>query len=261
MTQPAPAPAPAPDGDPWWISNYRGTGYLERYSSHDGATTRRDVAFLTARLALQTDHTILDLCCAFARHTAELTRRGYTHTTGVDLSQDLLDHAAATAAADGERINLLNADVRDLPLDDGCADAVLLLFNSFGFFDTTDEDLGVLREAFRVLCPGGRMAMDHFTPHPDTTGMGTRTVRGDHAETTQHVTWDPVTRRLNRHTTTAYDDGTTGTSHSSVRLYTPAELTELLHAAGFVVDEQFGGYDARPLTADSSRHLVTAHRP
>ncbi|MDX3275863.1 MULTISPECIES: hypothetical protein [Streptomyces] len=105
------------------------------------------------------------------------------------------------------------------------------------------------------------MAMDHFTPHPDTTGMGTRTVRGDHAETTQQVTWGPVTRRLNRHTTTAYADGTTDTSHSSVRLYTPTELTELLHSAGFVVDEQFGGYDARPLTADSSRHLVTAHRP
>ncbi|MCX4682151.1 class I SAM-dependent methyltransferase [Streptomyces sp. NBC_01433] len=118
MTQPAPAPAPTPHGDPWWISNYRGTGYLERYGSHDGATTRRDVAFLTARLALKTHHTILDLCCAFARHTAELTRRGYTHTTGVDLSQDLLDHAAATTAADGERINLLHADVRSLPLGD-----------------------------------------------------------------------------------------------------------------------------------------------
>ncbi|WP_031066072.1 hypothetical protein [Streptomyces sp. NRRL F-5527] len=54
-------------------------------------------------------------------------------------------------------------------------------------------------------------------------------------------------------------DGTTDTSHSSVRLYAPAELTELLHPASFVVDEQFDGYDAP--TADSSRHLVTAHRP
>ncbi|WP_420713772.1 class I SAM-dependent methyltransferase [Streptomyces sp. NRRL WC-3626] len=59
-----------------------------------------------------------------------MTRRGYTHTTGVDLSQELLDHAAATAAADGERLNLLHADVRNLPLDDGCADSVLLLFKA-----------------------------------------------------------------------------------------------------------------------------------
>ncbi|MFD7919670.1 class I SAM-dependent methyltransferase [Streptomyces sp. NPDC059740] len=259
MTEPA--TTRAADREPWWIANYRGTGYVERYGSHDGATTRRDVDFLIDHLALRGDDTILDLCCAFARHTRELTRRGYTGTTGVDLSPDLLGHAATTAAAAGEPLSLLHADIRDLPLDDGHADAVLLLFNSFGFLDTTDEDLGVLREARRVLRPGGRLAMDHFTPHPNTTGMGTRTVRSANAETTQHITWDPATRRLNRHTITAYRDGTTSTSHSSVRLYTPAELTELLHAAGFVIDEQFGGYDASPLTADSSRHLVTAHRP
>jgi ubiquinone/menaquinone biosynthesis C-methylase UbiE len=256
-----PSSAVEPDSEPWWISNYRGTDYVERYGSHDGATTARDIGFLVRHLELEPRHTILDLCCAFARHTRELTRRGYTGTTGVDLSTDLLGHAADAARADGEQPRLLHADVRALPLDARSADAVLLLFNSFGFLDTQTEDLAVLQEAFRVLRPGGRICMDHFTPHPDITGIGTRTVDGAAAVTTQRVTWDASARRLNRQTTTAYRNGTNSTSHSSVRLYTPAELTDLLHAAGFVIDKQFGGFDGQPLTPDSTRHLVTAHRP
>ncbi|NJQ04017.1 class I SAM-dependent methyltransferase [Streptomyces lonarensis] len=261
MTQHGPHQPSAPDEEPWWITNYRGSAYVERYGSHDAATTERDVDFLVSRLGLRTGHTILDLCCAFARHTRELTRRGYGRTTGVDLSQDMLRHAAATAEAAGERLSLLHADVRDLPLDDGHADAALLLFNSFGFLDTPEEDLDVLREAHRVLRAGGRFAMDHFTPHPNTIAMGSRSVRSGNAHTAQDVTWDPVSRRLNRETTTTYGDGTTETSYSSVRLYTPDELTGMLQAAGFRIDAQLSGYDGRPLSADSSRHLVLAHRP
>lgn len=38
-------------------------------------------------------------------------------------------------------------------------------------------------------------------------------------------------------------------------------LTDLLHAARFITDLQFGGYDGQFLTPDSTRHLVMAHRP
>lgn len=97
-----PSPTAEPNNEPWWISNYRGTDYMERYGSHD-------IDFLVRHLELEPPHTILGLCCAFARHTRELTRRGYTGTTGVDLSTDPLGHAADAACADGEELRLLHA--------------------------------------------------------------------------------------------------------------------------------------------------------
>lgn len=37
---------------------------------------------------------------------------------------------------------------------------MLILGNSFGYFETKHEDIEVLREVFRVLTPSGRLLLD-----------------------------------------------------------------------------------------------------
>ncbi|MGM9379223.1 class I SAM-dependent methyltransferase [Streptomyces longwoodensis] len=248
-----------PDQEPWWITNYRGRGPHQRYSHHNHAKTRRSVGFFIHHMGLQPSQAILDLCCAFGRHTHEFTRLGFPRTVGVDLSPDMLAHAASSAGANGRRPRFVRADVRALPFRNASADAVLML-RSFGFLDTPEEDLVVLKEAARVLRPGALLGMDHFPPNSATAKVGTRILKGPEATTTVHTTWDPATARLNSRMSTRYEDGHVEPFHSSSRLYTPEELRGAFAEAGFTVHGTFGGYDGSPLTGDSTRCIVVARR-
>ncbi|MFG2210446.1 class I SAM-dependent methyltransferase [Streptomyces sp. NPDC048638] len=247
------------DQEPWWITNYRGSGPLQRYSHHNLAKTRRTIDFYIRHLGLEPGQTILDLCCAFGRHTRELTQRGFLRAIGVDLSPDMLAHATSSDSVAGQRARFVRADVRALPFDNASADAALML-RSFGFFDTSREDLGVLEEIARVLRPGAFLGMDHFPPHSATTKVGTRVLKGPAATTTVHTTWDPAASRLNSHMSTRYEDGRVDPFRSSSRLYTPEDLGVMLTEAGFTVQGQFGGYDGSSISEDSARYVVIARR-
>ncbi|MEW1760455.1 class I SAM-dependent methyltransferase [Streptomyces cyaneofuscatus] len=244
---------------PWWIANYRGRGPHQRYGHHNHAKTQRTVGFFIHHMGLTPRQAILDLCCAFGRHTHELTRRGFHRAIGVDLSPDMLAHAASSVGTDGRRPHFLRADVRALPFHDASADAVLML-RSFGFLDTAEEDLAVLKEAARVARTGALLGMDHFPPNSATTKVGTRVLKGPEATTTVHTTWDPATARLNSRMSTRYEDGRVEPFRSSSRLYTPEDLRAALSEAGFTVHKTFGGYDGSLLTEDSTRCVVIARR-
>jgi ubiquinone/menaquinone biosynthesis C-methylase UbiE len=247
------------DQEPWWITNYRGRGPHQRYGHHNHAKTHRTVGFFIQHMGLEPDQAILDLCCAFGRHTHEFTRRGFHRAIGVDLSPDMLAHAASSAGTHGRRPSFVRADVRALPFGDASADAVLML-RSFGFLDTPEEDLDVLKEIARVLRPGALLGMDHFPPNSATAKVGTRVLKGPEATTTVHTTWDPVTARLNSRMSTRYQDGRVEPYRSSSRLYTPENLRTALTQAGFTVHATFGGYDGSALCEDSTRCVVIARR-
>ncbi len=245
---------------PWWVTNYQGTAYIERYGHHDGATTERDVNFIIRNTDAGHDDVILDLCCAFGRHTRELVRLGYTKTIGLDLSFDLLAYARRDAQKKGCTIRTVQADIRRLPIRSS-VDIVLLLFNSFGFLDTEEENLAVLRECVRALRLGGRIVLDIFTPHPDLTRAHTRVVESPAANVHQSIHYDLDRRRLVRSTHTSYRDGRPAVdSFSSVRLYSPEELFTALRSLGVAVDAAFGGYDGQPLLQDSRRVIAIGHR-
>ena len=96
---------------------------------------------------------LLDLCCGHGRHAVPLAQLGY-RVSGLDLSRPLLARAAAAAAAQGQRVGLVEADMRRLPFADGSFDAVLNLFHAFGYLEDEAQDELVLDEVARVLAPG-----------------------------------------------------------------------------------------------------------
>jgi ArsR family transcriptional regulator len=105
--------------------------------------------------------TIADLGCGTGAFTAELARSG-AHVVGVDQSAAMLKVARrATRAL--PNVELHQGSLEALPLPDGSCDAALLLL-VLSYVAAVEP---VLREAHRVLAPGGRLVVVDAYPHAD----------------------------------------------------------------------------------------------
>ena len=123
-----------------------------------------------ARLNPQPGETIID--CAggtgdMARRFADLARRARQRRGGEDARILVVDYNAEMISAGRSRglspeIAWAVGDAQVLPLPDACADAYVI---SFGIRNVTDIP-GALREARRVLKPGGRFLCLEFSRPP-----------------------------------------------------------------------------------------------
>jgi SAM-dependent methyltransferase len=99
---------------------------------------------------------VLDLCCGPGRHSVALAQKGF-QVTGVDRSPFLLTKARELAA--GTEVELVETDMRDFVRLDAF-DLALSLFTSFGYFETREQDLGVLRNVRASLRKDGVFLID-----------------------------------------------------------------------------------------------------
>jgi SAM-dependent methyltransferase len=107
-------------------------------------------------LAGVTSGAALDLCCGPGRHSLALAQKGFA-VTAVDRSPFLLDKARQRAAA--APVEFVQADMREF-VREGAFDLAVNLFTSFGYFETPDEDLQVLRNVRASMKPGGVFVID-----------------------------------------------------------------------------------------------------
>jgi SAM-dependent methyltransferase len=220
------------------------------------------VSGLVALGCLSPGGDVLDLCCGHGRHAVELALRGY-RVTGLDLSAVLLREAQALARRRGASVRWVRGDMRELPFGPRF-DAVLNLFTSFGYFETEQEDLRVLREVRRVLRPGGIFLLDTF--HRDdlvrrySGGRVEHEALGDALRVTWHSRFDPETSRLEARGTLVFADGRESTLVHSIRAYATGELRALLQRAGLVPAGWYGDLSGGPLAPGSRRLVVVARR-
>ncbi|MFX1499118.1 MAG: methyltransferase domain-containing protein, partial [Promethearchaeota archaeon] len=106
------------------------------------------------------DQHILDLCCGQGRHSIELTKRGYENVEGIDRSHYLIHKARTTAKKMGIIAKFREGDARKLPYPPDNFEFILILGNSFGYFESINDDYLVLKETFRTLKPWGKVLID-----------------------------------------------------------------------------------------------------
>jgi SAM-dependent methyltransferase len=105
-------------------------------------------------LELRPEHVVVDAGCGTGRHLRELLSRS-ARVIGLDHSGEMLAIARERVPPeDRDRVELLEADLRSLPLDDASADRVLC-FETLQHVPTAEFRLEAVRELFRVLKPGG----------------------------------------------------------------------------------------------------------
>jgi len=145
----------------WWRRIFNSI-YLKTDADvvEDSEITRKEVDLFIEAVSLSPDDKILDLCCGQGRHSLELARRNMKNIYALDRSHYLVQKAKIQTKKEGLGIQFREGDARKLPYSSDFFDVVLILGNSFGYFETVQDDVKVLKEIFRVLKPWGRLLID-----------------------------------------------------------------------------------------------------
>ena len=238
-----------------WFRDWFGSEYLALYPHRDRAEARRAVRLLHHATGLGPGTRVLDVGCGPGRHLAELHRIGY-RATGLDLSPSMLE---AARAAIPECV-LVRADMRWLPFRAASFDVVTSYFTSFGYFARTDDDLGALLEARRLLRPGGWYLLDFLNAAEVVARLTTedrRTVSGlDIVQERRLADGGRIIEKRIR--IEAHRDAPAREFVERVRLYRPDDLDSMLLRAGLTPGPTFGGYDRSPFSPGSPRYIVLA---
>jgi 2-polyprenyl-3-methyl-5-hydroxy-6-metoxy-1,4-benzoquinol methylase len=250
-----------PAEPPWWEAFFEETFLHLWPSSSTPDDEPSEVEALVSLLALPPEGRILDLACGYGRIAVPLARRGF-QVTGLDLSEPLLAIARERAAQAGVTVEWRRADMRDIPSEwSGQFDAVISIWNSFGYFADDHENQRVLAGAAQALKPGGRLLID--VSNRDRVVSTYRARDWDERDglvLLQERAFDPV-RGLNRTDLTWYEAGQRRQVQFAVRLYTPTELTRMVAAAGLRPVAYCGDWTGAELTRESRHIILIAEKP
>lgn len=151
-----------------------GEAYLSFYAGMLGdERSDDDTASAVSLAGVGRGDRVLDVPCGHGRMAVRMAAQGLV-VTGVDRSTGFLDVARRDAASRGVDVELVEGDLRALPVD-GPFDAVVCWFTSYGYFED-EENHRVLQEFHRVLRPGGVVVIEtlshdayvrSFTQAPD----------------------------------------------------------------------------------------------
>jgi SAM-dependent methyltransferase len=242
----------------WWRDYFDATYHELHDSLFPEATSRREVAAMRELLALPADARVLDAPCGWGRHTRLFAEIGQP-VVGADLSLALI--RKAEPPHDAPPPPYVAADVRLLPFRSESFDAVINVFTSLGLFLDDDADLRALREAHRVLRPGGRFLLEsmHRDEIVGVYAERDRWTLPDGTEVRARRRFDPVTGIS--HERWQWRRGAErGSKRHALRLRTATEIDALLRGAGFGPIRYFGDWDGAGLRHDSERLIAVAER-
>ncbi len=149
----------------WWKFFFDHTYLItDARSVCDKYLTRKEVDLLEHILDLNKNDDILDLCGGYGRHSLELARRGYRCPTVVDFSNHMIKLGKEIAKESGLDIKFLRRDARASKLKDAQFSIVLVMANSFGYFQSERENIRILKEIYRVLKRDGKLLLDLTDP-------------------------------------------------------------------------------------------------
>jgi SAM-dependent methyltransferase len=229
----------------WFDSPY----YHILYKNHDELEAKLAVDNLLKALDLAPDARILDLACGKGRHSRYLAEKGFD-VTGIDISYSSILYARKFELP---HLAFYQHDMRKL-FRTNYFDAVINMFTSFGYLESDQEHLNVIRNVYKELKPGGLFLLDFFNAawvrsHLALSDLKIvdgirfslkRSVRGNHVYKTIHI--DAVSRHIN--------------FREKVRLFTLEELNAMMQAAGLIVQQTFGSYALEPFDPATSKRLI-----
>lgn len=202
---------------------------------------------------------ILDLGCGPGRHSLPLAAAGW-QVTAVDRSAGLLADLRRRAEAAGlsERIDVIEADMRDFEQPEAF-EAVWLMWTSFGYFEDESDHDAVLHRVYRSLVEGGCLVLDmvgleylcrHLQPI-HATDLDDGRVLIERPALTEDLT------RLDNEWLLIDGDRVRRAAFSH-RVWSGEAMMALLRRHGFQIEGVYGDFTGAPYDLDSERQIVVA---
>lgn len=138
----------------WFFSWFDTPYYHILYKDRNDDEAQLFMRKITSFLKLNKNTHILDLPCGKGRHAIFLSSLGYA-VTGGDLSKNSIQYAKRFET---KNLKFKIKDMRQ-PFQN-TYDAIFNLFTSFGYFDTDNEDIQVLKNMKNGLNSGGFLVLD-----------------------------------------------------------------------------------------------------
>ena len=222
--------------------------------------TRGEIDFLVNSLALAPAARVLDVGCAFGRHSIELGRRGY-RALGIDPAAAMIEAAKAQAAEAGVDVAFQQAAGEDFchaePFD-----AAICLFTTLGQVaaDSLEDNRGLLATVAGSLKANGRFALELPQKQPALAALKPADRFGNETSYTQvqrsyDAGTDIVTEQFHLVTPSGAQ-----TYRLRYRLFSQEDVTGLLNAAGLRIVNKYAGYTCAELTDDSPFMLLICAR-
>jgi len=230
----------------WWRRIFNSM-YLKTDADvvEDKQITNKEIDLFTEFLGLDKNMVILDLACGQGRHTLELARRGFRNVNGLDRSHFLIRKAKNICAAEGLTASFKEGDARKLPYQADTFDLVMILGNSFGYFESTEDDIKILKEVFRVLKPNGRFLIDVADGNYLRDNYNPRSwewIDHKHFVCRERSLASDNQRLISREVISNIDKGVIVDQFYAERLYSQELLQEILSKCGYKEINFLGNY-------------------
>ena len=221
----------------WWRTLFNAV-YLQTDGDvvEDNRNTAREIDEILRVAGIEPTDRVLDLCCGQGRHSMELARRGFASVTGMDRSRYLIRLARRRARRDNLNVTFKEGDARHVRLAESSFDTVLILGNSFGYFERPEDDAEVLSAIRRIARSGAKLVLDltdgdwiksHFEPR------SWEWIDRDHFVCRERSLSSDGSRLVCREVVTDAEKGVIADQFYAERLYNPESITKLLEGAGF----------------------------
>jgi SAM-dependent methyltransferase len=201
--------------------------FLHRVSPEQ---TTREVEFIAQHL--ERDSWILDLPCGTGRHARRLAERGH-RVVAVDRDPTLLGKPAAPS------VDWIGADMRTLPLARGRFDAIICLWQSFGYFGAGENE-SLLRRWADLVRPGGNLILDLYHRSFFEAHQGERQM-----EESGSTIRERRTMRGDRLIVELTYEGLHRGDRFEWQLFTPEDLEQLASRCGWRLHFSCSGFDPR----------------
>lgn len=167
-------------------------------------------------------------------------RRPENRAVAVDLDEDVLawgmkHHVARLRPDQQGRVALVNADVREPGRLGQGVDVVLGMNFSYWIFKTRAELLGYFRSVHQSLAKDGMLFLDAFGGFEAQQVQVEKKRCPGYTYEWEHASYNPITGEITCHIHFSFKDGSRLDRAYTYewRLWTPAEIRELLEEAGF----------------------------